>query len=143
MPDQFFYDVFLSHFSKDKAVVRPLAERLWADNVKVLLDEWEIKAGKQPPGTGSSRREPAQTSEQPGESMSGLTSAATRDEKIEERLERSSVQTCPAKAPTRRRKSGTCGRRNVRFRDPLNKERRRPHQELAARFLYIKWLPSD
>ena len=27
MPDEFPYDVFLSHSSKDKAVVRPLAER--------------------------------------------------------------------------------------------------------------------
>jgi len=28
MPSQFHYDVFLSHSSKDKAAVRPLAERL-------------------------------------------------------------------------------------------------------------------
>jgi hypothetical protein len=41
----FPYDVFLSHSSKDKAVVRPLAERLRADGVKVWLDEWEIKPG--------------------------------------------------------------------------------------------------
>ena len=27
MPDDFRYDVFLSHSAKDKAVVRPLAER--------------------------------------------------------------------------------------------------------------------
>ncbi len=31
MPDHFPYDVFLSHSAKDKAVVRPLAERLRAD----------------------------------------------------------------------------------------------------------------
>ena len=31
MPDEFPYDVFLSHSSKDKAVVRPLAERLRLD----------------------------------------------------------------------------------------------------------------
>ena len=31
MPDDFPYDVFLSHSAKDKAVVRPLAERLRAD----------------------------------------------------------------------------------------------------------------
>ena len=31
MPVDFQYDVFLSHSSKDKAVVRPLAERLRAD----------------------------------------------------------------------------------------------------------------
>ena len=31
MPDEFPCDVFLSHSAKDKAVVRPLAERLRAD----------------------------------------------------------------------------------------------------------------
>ena len=34
MPDDFPYDVFLSHSAKDKAVVRPLAERLLADAVQ-------------------------------------------------------------------------------------------------------------
>jgi len=33
MPDRFQFDVFLSHSAKDKAVVRPLAERLRADGV--------------------------------------------------------------------------------------------------------------
>jgi hypothetical protein len=33
MPDEFQYDVFLSHSAKDKAVVRPLAERLQADGL--------------------------------------------------------------------------------------------------------------
>ena len=37
MPDEFPYDVFLSHSAKDKAVVRPLAERLGADGVKALI----------------------------------------------------------------------------------------------------------
>src|SRR5262245_27117889 len=45
MPGDFPYDVFLSHSSKDKAVVRPLAERLRKDGLKVWFDEWEIKAG--------------------------------------------------------------------------------------------------
>jgi hypothetical protein len=39
------YDVFLSHSAKDKPVVRPLAERLRADGLRVWLDEWEIKPG--------------------------------------------------------------------------------------------------
>jgi hypothetical protein len=39
------HDVFLSHSSKDKAVVRPLAERLRLDGLKVWFDEWEIKPG--------------------------------------------------------------------------------------------------
>ena len=33
MPDEFPDDVFLSHSAKDKAVVRPLAERLRADGI--------------------------------------------------------------------------------------------------------------
>ena len=33
MPDEFPYDVFLSHSAKDKAAVRPLAERLRADGI--------------------------------------------------------------------------------------------------------------
>ena len=36
MPDESPYDAFLSHSAKDKAVVRPLAERLRADGVKVI-----------------------------------------------------------------------------------------------------------
>ena len=34
MPDKSAYDVFLSHSAKDKAVVRPLAERLRADGMR-------------------------------------------------------------------------------------------------------------
>ena len=45
MPDEFPYDVFLSHSAKDKAVVRPLAERLRKDGVKVWFDEWVLKPG--------------------------------------------------------------------------------------------------
>ena len=45
MPDEFPYDVLLSHSAKDKAVVRPLAERLRADGVKVWFDEWVLKPG--------------------------------------------------------------------------------------------------
>jgi hypothetical protein len=41
MPNEFPYDVFLSHSSKDKAVVRSVAERLRADGLKVWLNEWE------------------------------------------------------------------------------------------------------
>ena len=32
--ETFPYDVFLSHSAKDKAVVRPLAERLWKDGLR-------------------------------------------------------------------------------------------------------------
>ena len=36
MPDEFPRDVFLSHSAKDKAVVRPLAERLRAGEMKAM-----------------------------------------------------------------------------------------------------------
>ena len=39
------YDVFLSHSAKDKAAVRPLAERLRKDGLKVWFDEWVLKPG--------------------------------------------------------------------------------------------------
>ena len=48
MPDEFPYDVFLSHSAKDKAVVRPLAERLRADGDtskdegKRMKDEFQL-----------------------------------------------------------------------------------------------------
>ena len=45
MADDFNYDIFLSHSSKDKPVVRAVAERLRADGLRVWLDEWEIKSG--------------------------------------------------------------------------------------------------
>ena len=45
MADSFPYDVFLSHSSKDKAIVRPIAKRLRADGLRVWLGEWEIKPG--------------------------------------------------------------------------------------------------
>ena len=45
MADNFHYDVFLSHSAKDKAVVRPLAERLRQDGLKVWFDEWVLKPG--------------------------------------------------------------------------------------------------
>jgi hypothetical protein len=45
MTDEFDFDVFLSHSQKDKDVVRPIAERLQSDGLRVWFDEWEIKPG--------------------------------------------------------------------------------------------------
>ncbi len=45
MSAEFPYDVFLSHSAKDKGVVRPLAERLQKDGLKVWFDEWVLKPG--------------------------------------------------------------------------------------------------
>jgi small GTP-binding protein len=43
--EHFLFDVFISHSSKDKAIVRALAERLRADGVAVWFDEWLIRPG--------------------------------------------------------------------------------------------------
>jgi hypothetical protein len=43
MQDQF--DVFISYSAKDMPLVRPLAERLRQDGLRVWFDEWEIKPG--------------------------------------------------------------------------------------------------
>ena len=40
------FDVFLSHNSKDKPVVRELAEALQDRGLKVWLDEWELVPGR-------------------------------------------------------------------------------------------------
>jgi len=45
---EFQYDLFLSHSAKDKAVVRPLTERLRVavrKHLKVWFDEWVLKPG--------------------------------------------------------------------------------------------------
>jgi len=44
MANDFKYDVFLSHSSKDKAVVRTIAKQLRDDGLRVWFDEWEIKS---------------------------------------------------------------------------------------------------
>jgi len=99
MPNEFLYDVLLSHSAKDKAVVRPLAERLRQDGLKVWFDEWVLK---------------------PGDSIPA---------KIEEGLEQSRVLVLYMSANAfgsdwAQLEAGTCGRGNLPFRDPLNQERR-------------------
>jgi hypothetical protein len=94
MPDEFEYEVFLSHSAKDKAVVRDVAERLRKDGMKVWFDELVLK---------------------PGDHIQA---------KIEEGLERSRVLVLCMSANAfgsdwAQLESGT-----FRFRDPLNKERR-------------------
>src|SRR5829696_8943043 len=121
MADEIPYDVFLSHSAKDKAVVRPLAERLLKDGVKVWFDEWVLK---------------------PGDSIPS---------RIEEGLERSRVLVLCMSANAfgsdwAHLESGT-----FRFRDPLNKERRflplrlddAPAKGSLSQFLSIDWLSED
>ena len=120
MPD-FDYDVFLSHSSKDKAVVRPVAERLRADGLRVWFDEWEIKAGDSIPA------------------------------KIEAGLERSRVLVLCMSANAFGSDWAQLEAGTFRFRDPLNKDRRfiplrlddAPIKGSLAQFLYINWLPED
>jgi hypothetical protein len=117
----FTYDVFLSHSSKDKAVVRAIAERLRADGLRVWFDEWEIK---------------------PGDHIQA---------KIEEGLEHSRVLVLCMSAHAFGSDWAQLESYTYRFRDPLNKEHRfiplrlddAPIKGSLTQFLYINWLPED
>jgi hypothetical protein len=101
------YSVFLSHSAKGKVAVRLPAER-WPvavrKHLKVWFDEWVLSVA-------ASRQSAAFSSDHPG----------TRKE---EGLQHSRVLAFPAVASQRRRKGGACGRDNLPFRDPLDKDRR-------------------
>src|SRR5258705_9875916 len=120
MSEQFSFDVFISHSTKDKQVVRAIAERLRADGLRVWFDDWQLRVGDSIPA------------------------------KIEEGLEHSRVLLLYMSANAfgsdwAQLESGT-----FRFRDPLNKERRfiplrlddAPIKGSKAQFLYIEWLPA-
>jgi len=94
MAGQFEFDVFLSHSTKDKEIVRPIAERLRADGLKVWFDEWVLK---------------------PGDSIPA---------KIEEGLEHSRVLVLCMSAHAFGSDWAQLEAGTFRFRDPLNKERR-------------------
>src|SRR5688572_29692141 len=104
MADAFQYDVFLSHSTKDKAVVRPLAERLRKDGLKVWFDEWEIPI--------------ASVCDRPGEEP------RSQSAKIEEGLEHSRVLVLCMSAHAFGSDWAQLEAGTFRFRDPLNKERR-------------------
>jgi small GTP-binding protein len=119
MTTDFSFDVFLSYSSKDKAIVRPLAERLRKDGLRVWFDEWQLKPGDSVP------------------------------KRIDDGLEQSRVLVlCMSEnafgSDWAQLESGT-----FRFRDPLNKDRRfiplrldeAPIKGSLAQFLYINWLP--
>ncbi len=121
MNEDFNFDVFLSHSSSDKSVVRVVAERLRKDGLSVWFDEWVLK---------------------PGDSIPA---------KIEEGLEHSRVLVlCMSDhafgSDWAQLESGT-----FRFRDPLNHERRfiplrlddAPIKGSLAQFLYINWHSGD
>jgi TIR domain len=117
MNEQFPYDVFLSYRSRDKAVVRAVAERLHRDGLQVWFDEWMLKPGDAIPA------------------------------KIEDGLEHSRVLVLCMSANAfgsdwTQLETGT-----FRFRDPLNQERRfiplrlddTPIKGSLAQFFYIDW----
>ena len=121
MDHNFGYDVFLSHNSKDKPIVRELAKRLRKAGLKVWFDEWVIQAGDDiylalEQGLGSSRT-----------LILCISPAALGSEWVA--LERSSAL----------------------FRDPINKHRRFVPVLLATcdvpdvlrRYKYIDWRRKD
>ena len=118
---EFPFDVFLSHSSKDRDVVRVVAERLRADGLRIWFDLWEIR---------------------PGDSIPS---------KIEEGLEHSRVLVLCMSANAfgsdwAKLESGT-----FRFRDPLNKDRRfiplrldeAPIKGSLAQFFYVNWRAAE
>jgi small GTP-binding protein len=117
MGDAFEFDVFLSHSSKDKEAVRAIAERLRADGLKVWFDEWVLKPGD---------NIPAKT-EQGLEQSRMLVLCMSRN----------------AFGPDWPRLES----QTLRFRDPLNKERRFVSlrmddaypKDALLQFIYIDW----
>ncbi|MSV28174.1 MAG: TIR domain-containing protein [Bryobacterales bacterium] len=117
MGEHFSFDVFLNHSSKDKVVVRSLAERLRADGFRVWFDEWEIR---------------------PGDSIPA---------KIEEGLEHSRVLLLCMSANAFGSEWARLEDHSLRFRDPLNKERRflplrlddASAKDWLEPYLYIDW----
>jgi len=120
MADDFNYDVFLSHSSKDKDIVRAVAERLRADGLRVWLDKWILKPGDNLP------------------------------KKLDDGLEESRVLVLFMSANAFGSDWAQLEAGMFRFRDPLNKELRfiplrldeTPIKGSLAQFVYINWLPE-
>jgi hypothetical protein len=117
----FKFDVFISHSAKDKAVVRPLAERLRADGLSVWFDEWVLK---------------------PGDSIPA---------KIKEGLDHSRMLVLCMSANALGANWMELESHTFQFRDPLHKELRfiplrlddAPIKGSLAQFLYIDWRPAN
>jgi hypothetical protein len=122
MPHDQQFDVFLSHSSKDKPVVRDLAARLKQDGLRVWFDEWEIGLGDSIPS------------------------------KIEAGLENSRILVFCMSASALGSDWAILEQQTVRFRDPLNRHRRfipvrldnAPIKGTLAQFKYVDWrVPGD
>lgn len=117
MNERFSFDVFLSYSSKDTDEVRPLAERLREDGLKVWFAEWMAR---------------------PGDRIAS---------KFEEGLKQSRVLVLCMSANAFGADWATLESQTFRFRDPLNKERRfiplrlddTPVKASLAQFFAIKW----
>src|SRR5690242_1387679 len=117
MEETFEYDVFLSHSSKDEAVVREIAERLRGDGIRVWLDLWEIRKGDSIPA------------------------------KIERGLEKSRVLVLCMSANAFGSSWAHLESHTFRFRDPLNEDRRfiplrlddAPARGSLGQFSYVDW----
>ena len=119
--ESFTHDVFLSHSTHDKPVVRELAERLRADGVRVWYDEWEIKLGD------------------------------SIFSKVEAALQQSRVLMLCMSEHAFGSDWATLESQTFRFRDPLNKQRRFIPLRLdetsppgsLAQFLYADWREAE
>ena len=120
MVPEFSFDVFLSHSSQDKVVVRELAIRLKADGIRVWLAEEQIKLADNIPA------------------------------KIEQGLENSRVLVRCLSANGFESDWAQLEMGTFRFSDPLNKERRflplrlddAPVKGSLAQFLHCDWRPE-
>ena len=56
MSTEFTHDVFLSHSAKDKAVVRPLAERLRQDGLEMWFEKPEMRNESESPNERNPKR---------------------------------------------------------------------------------------
>jgi len=121
MTPEFEYDVFLSHSAKDKAVVRPLADRLRTDRLKVWFDEWLLE---------------------PRDSIPA---------KMDDGPEHSRAPVPPTSAGAFGSEWARPESHTFPFRDPPNKERRfipllldrAPTRASPAQFLCIDWRTTD
>lgn len=121
MNEPFTFDVFLSYSSKDRDVVRDVANRLRKDGLNVWFDEWILKPGDSVPA------------------------------KIDEGLEQSRVLVLCMSANAFGSEWTQLEAGTFRFRDPLNKERRfiplrlddAPIKGSLAQFLYVSWDAAD
>ena len=116
----FRYDVFLSHSSAEKPVVRELAERLRDAGLRVWLDEWIV---------------------QPGDLIS---------QKIEDGLEQSALLLFCMSANAFGSDWVTLESHSAIFRDPLNRDRRfvplrlddAPIKAMFRGYAYLDWRPG-